>query len=55
MRDATFWPRFTGQAKKSRPVRLANEPAAVSEGWGALLPMDDEWDHLFASSFFMAS
>ena len=43
--------------KKSRPVRLANEPATASGGSGALLypPMDEEWDHFFASSFFMAS
>jgi hypothetical protein len=44
-------------AKKSRPVRLANEPATTSGESGALLysPMDEEWDHFFASSFFMAS
>jgi hypothetical protein len=43
--------------QKSRPVRLANEPATASGGSGALLypPMDEEWDHFFASSFFMAS
>jgi hypothetical protein len=47
-----YWP-----GKKSRPVRLANEPATASGGSGALLypPMDEEWDHFFASSFFMAS
>jgi hypothetical protein len=55
--DAPFWPRFIGQARKSRPVRLANEPAAASGESGALLysPMDEEWGHFFASSFFMAS
>ena len=43
--------------KKSRPVRLANEPAAASGDSDALLysPMDEDWGHFFASSFFIAS
>ena len=52
VKAANYWP-----GKKSRPVRLANEPATASGGSGALLypPMDEEWDHFFASSFFVAS
>jgi hypothetical protein len=55
--DAPFWPRFIGQARKSKPVRLANEPAAASGESDALLysPMDEEWGHFFVSSFFIAS